>query len=52
MKHVPTADATGKWIKRHGLMGVYGVESINKVLLKRYLVTPEKPIKQPLLGIL
>ena len=41
---VPTADGTGKWLKRHGLIGVYGVESINKVLLKRYLKRIEEPL--------
>jgi hypothetical protein len=44
IKHVPTADATGKWMKRHGLMGVYGMESINKVLLKRYLKRVDEPL--------
>ena len=34
---VPTADATGKWLKRHGLRGVYGMEQINRTLLKRHL---------------
>jgi len=41
---VPTADGTGKWLKRHGLIGMYGVEGINKALLKRYL----KRINEPL----
>jgi len=37
MPKVPTADATGKWLKRHGLRGVYGAERINHKILKRYL---------------
>lgn len=41
---VPTADSTGKWLKRHGLIGLYGVEDINKVLLKRYLKRIEEPL--------
>ena len=41
---VPTADGTGKWLKRHGLIGLYGVEDINKVLLKRYLKRIEEPL--------
>ena len=44
MPKVPTADATGKWLKRHGLRGVYGAERINRKLLKRYL----KDMKEPL----
>jgi len=35
--HVPKADSTGKWLKRHGLIGIYGMEQIHKKLLKRYL---------------
>jgi len=41
---VPTADSTGKWLKRHGLIGLYGIEDINKVLLKRYLRRIEEPL--------
>ena len=41
---VPKADSTGKWLKRHGLIGLYGVEDINKVLLKRYLKRVEEPL--------
>jgi len=44
IKNVPTADSTGKWLKRHALIGMYGIEDINKVLLKRYL----NRIKEPL----
>jgi len=41
---VPTADTIGKWLKRHGLSGVYGVEDINKKLLKRYLKRVDEPL--------
>ena len=41
---VPTADSTGKWLKRHGLIGMYGTEDINKVLLKRYIKRIEEPL--------
>ena len=44
IKKVPTADSTGKWIKRHGLIGMYGTESINQILLKRYLKRVEEPL--------
>lgn len=44
IKSVPTADATGKWLKRHGLIGIYGMENINKVLLKRYLNRVDGPL--------
>jgi len=44
MPKVPTADTIGKWLKRHGLMGIYGIEQINRKLLKRYL----KKIKESL----
>ncbi len=35
--HVPKADSIGKWLKRHGLIGIYGMEQIRKKLLKRYM---------------
>jgi len=41
---VPTADSTGKWLKRHGLIGLYGIEDINKILLKRYTKRIEEPL--------
>ncbi len=41
---VPTADGTGKWLKRHGLLGMYGIENINKVLLRRYLKRVDEPL--------
>lgn len=44
MKNIPTADATGKWLKRHGLLGVYSMEQINRTLLKRYLKRVEEPL--------
>ncbi len=44
INNVPTADGTGKWLKRHGLIGMYGIESINQTLLKRYLKRIEEPL--------
>jgi len=44
IRNVPTADSTGKWLKRHGLIGMYGMEKMNKVLLKRYLNRIEEPL--------
>lgn len=37
MERVPTADGIGKWLKRTGLLGVYGLEKVNRKLLKRHL---------------
>ncbi|MCI0501955.1 MAG: IS1380 family transposase [Epsilonproteobacteria bacterium] len=37
IKNIPTASGIIKWLKRTGLAGVYGLEKINKTLLKRYL---------------
>ncbi|MBD3842611.1 MAG: transposase [Campylobacterales bacterium] len=37
IKHIPTASGIIKWLKRTGLVGVYGLESINKILTERYL---------------
>jgi len=37
IKRLPKADSIGKWLKRHGLMGIYGIERIHKKLLKRYV---------------
>lgn len=37
IKHIPTASGIIKWLKRTGLLGVYGLESINKILMERYL---------------
>lgn len=44
ISNLPTADAIGKWLKRHGLIGMYGIESINKALLKRYLKRVDEPL--------
>jgi len=44
IKNVPTVDGTGKWLKRHGLTGGYGIERINQNLLKRYLKRVEEPL--------
>jgi hypothetical protein len=44
MPKIPTADAVGKWLKRHGLRGVYGMEQINRKLLKRYLRDIQEPL--------
>jgi hypothetical protein len=37
MEKIPKADTIGKWLKRTGLLGVYGIEKINRHLLKSYL---------------
>ena len=37
LKDVPKADTIGKWLKRTGLLGVYGIEKINRYLLKSHL---------------
>lgn len=37
MDHIPEADIIGKWLKRIGLHGVYGIEKINKKLLEAHL---------------
>jgi hypothetical protein len=44
MYKVPTADSTGKWLKRHGLIGMYGIEDMHKVLVKRYLKRIDEPL--------
>jgi len=41
---IPTADSTGKWLKRHGLKGIYGIERINQKLLGRYLARINEPL--------
>ena len=41
---VPTADSTGKWLKRHGLGGIYGIEKVNQKLLGRYLGRINEPL--------
>ena len=42
LKDVPKADTIGKWLKRTGLLGVYGIEKINKHLLKSHLKCCDK----------
>jgi hypothetical protein len=37
IKNIPTSSGIVKWLKRTGLAGVYGLETINKILLQRYL---------------
>ena len=37
LEGIPTADAVGKWLKRHGVSGANGMRKINKRLLKHYL---------------
>ncbi|HIE34980.1 MAG TPA: hypothetical protein EYP79_02130 [Campylobacterales bacterium] len=44
MERVPTADATGKWLKHHSLIEMYGTKSINQTLLKRYLKCIDGPL--------
>lgn len=34
---MPTEDATNKWLGRIGIAGVYGLQSVNRMLLKRHL---------------
>lgn len=41
---IPLAESIGKWMSRHGLLGVYGMEAIHRRLLKRYV----KRITEPL----
>jgi len=44
MKRIPKADTIGKWLKRIGLEGVYGIEAINRILLARYLKHLSEPL--------
>ena len=44
IKRMPISESVGKWITRHGLQGIYGVESINRKLLQRYLKTIDEPL--------
>jgi len=37
IENIPTASAIIKWLKKVGLIGVYGLEKINKIFLNRYL---------------
>lgn len=44
IKRMPISESVGKWITRHGLHGVYGIESINRKLLQRHLKTVDEPL--------
>jgi hypothetical protein len=44
IKRLPIAESIGKWITRHGLIGVYGMEQIHRAVLKRYLKRVEDPL--------
>jgi len=44
MKRMPKADTIGKWLKRIGLEGIYGIEAINRILLSRYLKHLSEPL--------
>jgi len=44
IQRLPIAESVGKWIARHGLLGVYGIESINAHLLQRHLKRIEEPL--------
>jgi len=37
IEHIPTPSGLVKWLKKVGLIGVYGLETINQVLLQKYL---------------
>lgn len=39
IKRLPISESVGKWITRHGLQGVYGIESINRKLLQKHVKT-------------
>jgi len=42
MEEIPKADTIGKWLKRTGLLGIYGIEKINRRLLKSHLKCCDK----------
>lgn len=44
IKRLPISESVGKWITRHGLQGIYGIESINRKLLQRHLKTVNDPL--------
>lgn len=44
IKRMPISGSVGKWIARHGLQGIYGIESINRKLLQRHLKTVDEPL--------
>lgn len=37
LKNIPSTTAVLKWLQRTGLMGIYGLEAINRKMIKRYL---------------
>ncbi len=44
IRRMPISESVGKWITRHGLQGIYGIESINRKLLQRHLKTVDEPL--------
>ena len=44
IKRMPISESVGKWITRHGLFGIYGIESINRTLLSRHLKNVNEPL--------
>ncbi len=44
IKRMPISESVGKWISRHGLLGVYGIESMNRTLLQRELKNINEPL--------
>jgi len=44
IKDIPKADSIGKWLKRAGLLGIYGLQSVNKTLLDSYLKRINEPV--------
>lgn len=37
LKNIPSSTAVLKWLQRTGLMGIYGLETINRKMIKQYL---------------
>ena len=44
IKRTPISESVGKWMSRHGLQGIYGMEAINRTLLKRQVKTVSEPL--------
>jgi len=44
IKRMPISESVGKWITRHGLQGIYGIESVNRKLLQRHLKSVDEPL--------
>lgn len=44
LKNIPTSTAILKWLQRTGLMGIYGIEAINREMIKRYLKRVQEDI--------